>query len=95
MNQFSFNEFRPMLTDKMKGEEIYEQIMRLNPHDEIVEIDLDGIVSMATYCARQIFGRLYVELGADVFSRNIVLKNMSDDVEYIIKWGIQCELDAL
>ena len=84
-----------MLTDKSKGEEIFEQIKRLNPMEEVVEIDLEGIVSMATFCARQIFGRLYVELGPEKFGRNVILKNMNEDVEYIIKWGIQCELDAL
>lgn len=94
MKQYSFSAFAPMLTDRGKGDEIYKAIKALHPEQERIEIDLSDMESMATFCARQIFGRLYVELGADCFGKNIILKNMTEDVEYIIKWGIQCELDA-
>lgn len=94
MTVFSFQQYQPMLTDKVKGEEVYQAIKNLHPESEQIVVDMENMVSMATYCARQIFGRLYVELGASTFQQNIVLKNVSEDIEYIIKWGIQRELDA-
>ena len=44
---------------------------------------------MATYCAKQIFGTLYVELTPPIFSKQIVLANVSEDVKAAILLGIR------
>lgn len=49
---------------------------------------------MATYCAKQIFGRLYVELGQNIFSKNIIIKNASDNVRLIIQLGIRFAIES-
>ena len=44
---------------------------------------------MATFCAKQIFGKLYVDLGSENFFERIEILNASDDLKSIIKIGIQ------
>ena len=78
-----------IISDRKTGDSILQMIMNSNPKENKIEINLEGIVSMATYSAKQIFGRLYIDLGADVFYKNIILKNISDDVLFLVKLGIK------
>lgn len=89
MKQISLEQYSPIISDKEKGEIIYNDIYRLNPLKEEVEIDMTGIMSMTTFCAKQIFGQLYKNLGSSLFEKNIILKNVSPDVLLIIKMGIR------
>ena len=89
MKQISLEQYSPIISDKEKGEIIYNDIYRLNPLKEEVEIDMTGIMSMTTFCAKQIFGQLYKVLGSNIFEKNIILKNVSQDVLLIIKMGIR------
>jgi len=89
MKQISLQQYSPIISDKDKGEIIYKDIYGLNPMEEKVEIDMTGIMSMTTFCAKQIFGQLYKILGSSRFERNIILKNVSPDVLLIIKMGIR------
>lgn len=91
--RFSFSNYKPSLSDKNKADAIFSEIQKLSPKQNKVIIDLSGIVAMTTICARLIFGRLYVELGADCFSKNIVLKNIEEPVKIVIRWGILKELE--
>ena len=43
---------------------------------------------MTTFCAKQIFGRLYVELGREEYLKRVHLINLSEDVNFIIRIGI-------
>lgn len=89
MKQISLQQYCPIISDKKKGEIIYKNIYGLNPMEEKVEIDMTGIISMTTFCAKQIFGQLYKVLGSSLFEKNIILKNVSQDVLLIIKMGIR------
>ncbi len=44
---------------------------------------------MTTLVAKRIFGIFYKELGSSLFNNNIILKSVSDDLEFIIKLGIK------
>jgi hypothetical protein len=48
---------------------------------------------MATFNAKQIFGKLYLELGANEFFEKLEIKNASDDLKLIIRLGIQSAID--
>lgn len=84
--------YGPILSNKETGNEIYEMINNQDPKNNEITIDLHGIKSMATFCAKQIFGRLFIELSPEIFYKNIVLKNMSDDVKASISLGIRYAL---
>lgn len=86
-------EYGPIISDKAIGEKIYQLIKNEVSNKEIIEIDLNEIVSMATFCAKQIFGRLYVELGAEIFFERVKLLGANQDLQIIIKMGIQSALE--
>lgn len=50
---------------------------------------------MATFNAKQIFGRLYLELGSSDFFERINLKGTSENIKLIIRMGIQSALEEL
>ena len=81
--------YAPIISDKEIGNEIYEKIKALLSSGEIVEIDLSQIKSMATFCAKQIFGKLYIDLGSEKFFERVVLKNANNDIKSIVRIGIQ------
>ncbi|MCF2610769.1 STAS-like domain-containing protein [Segatella copri] len=89
MKSISLQKYSPIISDKEKGNIIINDIFELNPQDEQLEIDMTGILSMTTFCAKQIFGQLYKKLGSSLFEKNIILKNVSSDVLLIIKMGIK------
>lgn len=89
----SLQNYAPIISNRRVGEEIYQLIMGRNPKDNEIEIDLDKIKSMATYCARQIFGQLYLDLGPERFSQNIIIRNATEDVQLIIKLGIKYAIE--
>ena len=89
MKNISLDNFGPIISTKESGNKILNLIidnLKANPK---VSVDLGKIRSMATFCAKQIFGKLYVTLGAEKFFENIEIVNASDDLKSIIKIGIQ------
>lgn len=93
MSDFCFKNYAPSLSDKSKAEEILNEIRKLNPHQNQIIVDFDGLIAMTTICARIIFGRLYKELGKDLFYNNIKMKNIDDSIRIVVKWGIMKELE--
>jgi hypothetical protein len=92
MKNLDINKYGPIISDRETGKEIYDLIKSRLDVSEVI-VDLSSIKSMATFCAKQIFGKLYVELGAQTFFDKVELKNASDDIKTIIKIGIQSALD--
>ncbi len=91
------NRFKSVVTRKSDGEEVYEEIKQHLTNDDVIIIDFSDIDTMTTYFAKQVFGKLYVELGAELFSNKIKFdkSQMSDDVELVLKIGIAGALSAL
>jgi hypothetical protein len=88
METISLNKYAPLITRRELGGEIYSLIRNGLDKSDQVEVSMTHIVSMTTFCAKQIFGRLYVELGREEYRRRIHLVNLSDDVNFIIRIGI-------
>lgn len=76
------------LTSDQSANNVYLLISKELSNHEIVEINFEGILGITTYCAKNIFGRLYVELNANNFPRRIVFSNLSKDYKLIIQQGI-------
>jgi len=88
MAVINLNKYAPLITRRELGDEVYTLIKHgLDANDE-VEVSMTQIVSMTTFCAKQIFGRLYVELGREEYRRRVHLINVSEDVNFIIRIGI-------
>ncbi len=89
MKNINLDDFGPIISTKESGGKILKIITENLKADNKVSLDLKKIRSMATFCAKQIFGKLYVTLGAEKFFENIEVVNASDDLKSIIKIGIQ------
>lgn len=95
MKTLDLTEYGPIVGDKSVGDEIYNKIKTELEDNAKVVIDLNNIKSMATFCAKQIFGRLYIELGSEMFFDKITLKGADDDLKTIIQIGIQSALEEV
>jgi hypothetical protein len=82
-------EYGNAIVDIVTGTEIYNRLREMLDANDTIDVNLNRTVTMATYCAKQIFGRLYVELGAENFFRRILLKDSSNELRYIITTGIK------
>lgn len=95
MGTVSLTQYAPVIRDREVGQKIYDSIKEMKPEEEVVTIDFKGIVTMATFCAKQIFGKLYMELNPDVFFSNIKIVNANEDVRLIIRIGIQNAVETI
>jgi hypothetical protein len=82
-------EYGSAIVDKITGANIYARLNEMLLNDTVVIVKLDRTVTMATFCAKQIFGRLYVELGAESFFKRVLLTDASNELRYIITTGIK------
>ncbi|MBL7951818.1 MAG: STAS-like domain-containing protein [Flavobacteriales bacterium] len=92
MRTVSLEEYGPILSSRSIGEVVYERIKKEVNEGEVT-VDLSTIRSMATFCAKQIFGRLYVELGQRKFFDRLTIKGADDNLKTIIQIGIQNALE--
>lgn len=93
MKEISLSQYGPVVSSKTIGEEIYKLINGCLAKDQKVVVNLENIKSMATFCAKQIFGRLYLELGSQLFFERISLKGADNDLKTIIQIGIKHALE--
>jgi hypothetical protein len=91
--KIKLEKFGPIISDKNLGNDISKLIEKSLESNKTIEIDFQNVISMATFCAKQIFGELYVEKGAEYFFENIKMSNVSDDLKIIIKMGIQSAIE--
>lgn len=93
MKEINLDKYSPIISDKGIGDEIFNLIKKELEVQEVVSLDMSRIKSMATFCAKQIFGKLYMEIGSEAFFNKLHIKNASDDLKVIIKVGIQNALE--
>lgn len=82
------DKYGPIISSQEAGEEIYTEIKESLKKHEKISIDLKRIQTMATFCAKQIFGKLYLELKPETFFEKIQLVNVNNDLKVIIRLGI-------
>jgi hypothetical protein len=93
MKELNLSQYGPIVSSKTVGEEIYSIIKSSLAKEQNVTVNLENIKSMATFCAKQIFGKLYLELGSQQFFDRITLKGADNDLKTIIQIGIQHALE--
>ncbi len=82
-----------IIVNKDEAEEIYKLIDKQVKQHKQISVDLSKILTMTTSCAKQIFGQLYVELGAADFYERITIKGASQDLKIVIRSGIESALE--
>lgn len=93
MRTITLDRFGPIVSDKQTSNEISLLINNELERNQHVVIDLSGIKSMATFCSKQIFGRLYLSLGAQKFYDKIKISNATEDIKLLIQIGIENALE--
>ena len=88
MAEVNLNKYGTVINTEQLGEQCYNDIMSANPNENQVLVRMKDIVSMTTTRAKQIFGRIYKEIGEEKFTKNIVL-DVSDGVYIIIEMGLE------
>lgn len=88
-NTVDLGDYGSAIVDKVTGAEIYSRLKSMLNANYIVTVKLSRTVTMATFCAKQIFGRLYLELGAENFFKRVLLTDASSELRYIITTGIK------
>ena len=86
--KISLKEYAPVINEAVIGDEILKIIRQCDPENNIVHIDMQGIVSMTTFCAKQIFGTLFKDLGEKKYGTNIKPESTTSDIDLIISLGI-------
>ena len=84
--------YAPLFVSKETAYQIFDEILKLDPINNTIIVDLTGIVSMTTICAKIIFGRLCKRLGSTVFHENISFIGKTEGVDLIIRMGIASAL---
>ena len=89
--------FQNIVTRKVNGEEVYNLIKEHISKGEVIIVDFSGIDTMTTYFAKQVFGKLYTELGPEEFDnwRKIDEDKMSPDVDLVLRIGIDGALATM
>jgi len=88
------SKFGSVINDTQTGALVYQAISdELKKSSLPIDIDLAGVITMATFCAKQIFGKLYLELGQAEFFGRLILRNASSDLRFIIRTGIDSALE--
>ena len=63
---------------------VLNDIYNMEPSDNEVVIDFDGMVSMSCQCINAIFGELVKQIGVEKFEKNLIFKNLSDALKSLI-----------
>ena len=63
---------------------VLTDISNMEPSDNEVVIDFDEMVSMSCQCINAIFGNLIRQIGVEKFKKNLIFKNLSDELKSLI-----------
>ena len=72
------------MTSAYTARTVLNDISNMNPSDNEVVIDFDGMVSMSCQCINAIFGELFRQIGIENFKKNLIFKNLSDGLKSLI-----------
>lgn len=79
------SEYSPIcMTNPYTARTVWGVISDMEPFNNEVIIDFDGMVSMTCQCIKCIFGELIHQIGVEKFENNVVFKNLSDELESMI-----------
>ena len=84
-NVIKMSDYSPIcMTSAYTARTVLNDIYNMEPSDNEVVIDFDGMVSMSCQCINCIFGELVRQIGVEKFKKNIIFKNLSDVLKSLI-----------
>ncbi len=88
MSTIVIKEYGTIISDEELGNRIFDAINKCIDTDGVVTIDMQGVKTMATFCAKQIFGKLCKKLGQSVFFEKVTIVSASERIKTSIRVGI-------
>lgn len=88
MNTIVVKEYGIIISDEELGNKIYEAINKCITSNGSVTIDMQGVKTMATFCAKQIFGQLCKKMGQSVFFDKVTIVSATEQIKTSIRVGI-------
>nr|WP_315419956.1 STAS-like domain-containing protein [uncultured Pedobacter sp.] len=92
-SNISISNYGLVISDQKIGDEILANIESMLLKSETVTVDFAHVKSMATFCAKQVFGYLYIKLTSEKFYERLIFKNVNEDLKLLIRIGIQNALE--
>ena len=84
-NVIKISDYSPIcMTSPHMARTVLSDISNMEPSDNEVVIDFDGMVSMSCQCINVIFGELIRQIGVEKFEKNLIFKNLSDGLKSLI-----------
>ena len=84
-NVIKISDYSPIcMTNPYTARTVWKVISDMEPYDNEVVIDFDGMVSMSCQCINVIFGELIRQIGVEKFEKNLIFKNLSDVLKSLI-----------
>jgi hypothetical protein len=72
---------------------VYNEIKKALEKNDKIQIDFSHITTITPFFAKQVFGKLYLELGTKQFYNCVALINVTNEIELLIKVEIQNAID--
>ena len=92
MNEYRFkmSQYKHLVIRKNEGVEVYDDIKSHLQAGEVVIIDFSDIDTMTTFFAKEVFGKLYAEMGAEDFQTRIKFdkRYLTEDLDLVLRIGI-------
>ncbi|MVM33649.1 DUF4325 domain-containing protein [Spirosoma sp. HMF4905] len=82
-----------VISDSELGQKIFDDIISALDEFNFLTIDFDEIISMATFCSKQIFGKLYLKLSSKVFFERVRIANATNEMRIVVRLGIEKALE--
>lgn len=89
MNTIILKKYGQVISDSDLGGSIFNDINVSLEKNHNITIDFKDVISMATFCSKQIFGNLYIKLTPQVFFDRIRMINATHDMRIIVRLGIE------
>ena len=84
-NVIKISDYSPIcMTNPYTARTVWKVISDMEPYDNEVVIDFDGMVSMSCQCINCIFGELIRQIGVEKFKKNLIFKNLSYALKSLI-----------
>ena len=88
MKTIIMKEYATIISEESLGQKIYESLNKIIDEGDSLKVDMEGVKTMATFCAKQIFGQLCKKMGENVFFERVTIVGATEQIKTSIRLGI-------
>ncbi len=93
MQTLELKAYRHIVVENQTYTAIYAAIKKAIEQNRRAKVDFTNVLIISPSFAKQVFGKLYIELGANRFSELIKVTNANDKIDLLIRVQIQNAID--